>query len=86
MSFPSVELHGIELLQVSILSITVKCERCKTQNEMGGLRDGVEKAGSCRKCATPFLAKFRQELVHQNSTRAGFIDVSACTVADLLPR
>ncbi|KAL7622232.1 hypothetical protein AAE478_007735 [Parahypoxylon ruwenzoriense] len=85
MSFPSVELHGIELLQVSILNICVKCERCKTLNDITGLGPGVEKAGSCRKCATAFAAKFRQEMVHQGSIRAGFIDVSGCTVADMLP-
>ncbi|KAK8116099.1 hypothetical protein PG984_012601 [Apiospora sp. TS-2023a] len=68
-SFPSIELHGIELLQVSILSINVKCERCRTINEVTGLHP----------------ATFRQEMVHQNSTRAGFIDVSGCTVQDMLP-
>lgn len=86
MSFPSVELHGIELLQVAILSINVKCERCRTINEVTGLRPGIEKASSCKKCATPFTTRFRQELVHQNSTRAGFVDVEGCTVADMLPR
>ena len=86
MSFPSIELHGIELLQVSILSLNVKCDRCKTLNEITGLKNNLEKASSCKKCATPFTVRFRQELVHQNSTRAGFIDATACTVADLLPR
>lgn len=86
MSFPSVELHGIELLQVSILSLNVKCDRCKTLNEITGLKNNLEKPSSCKKCATPFTVRFRQELVHQNSTRAGFIDATACTVADLLPR
>ncbi|KAH8887689.1 hypothetical protein GQ53DRAFT_784266 [Thozetella sp. PMI_491] len=85
MSFPSIELHGIELLQVSVLALTVKCERCKTLNDITGLKDNVEKQGSCKKCASAFVIKFRQELVHQNSTRAGFIDASGCTVADLLP-
>ncbi|KAI1472862.1 uncharacterized protein F4812DRAFT_410640 [Daldinia caldariorum] len=85
MSFPSIELHGIELLQVSILNLSVKCERCKTLNDATGLKPEVEKTGSCRKCATAFTAKFRQETVHQNSTRAGFIDVACCTVADMLP-
>ncbi|KAK8084972.1 hypothetical protein PG997_006243 [Apiospora hydei] len=84
-SFPSIELHGIELLQVSILSINVKCERCRTINEVTGLHPSTEKASSCKKCATPFTTTFRQEMVHQNSTRAGFIDVSGCTVADMLP-
>ncbi|KAK3384228.1 hypothetical protein B0T24DRAFT_646237 [Lasiosphaeria ovina] len=85
MSFPSIELHGIDLLQVSVLSISVKCARCKTLNEIGGLKDNLEKSSSCKKCATPLTVKFRQELVHQNSTRAGFIDASGCTVADMLP-
>ncbi len=85
MSFPSVELYGVELLQVSILALAVKCQRCKTINDVSGLKDNTEKPASCKKCASPFLLKFRQELVHQNSTRAGFIDVSGCTVSDLLP-
>ena len=86
LTFPSMELRGIELLQVSILSLGVKCERCKTVNEMGGLKNGVEKAGSCKKCTSGFAVKFRAELVHQNSVRAGFIDAAGCTVAELLPR
>lgn len=86
LTFPSMELRGIELLQVSILSLGVKCERCKTVNEMGGLKDGVEKAGSCKKCTSGFAVKFRAELLHQNSVRAGFIDAAGCTVAELLPR
>ncbi|KAK4134960.1 hypothetical protein BT67DRAFT_455655 [Trichocladium antarcticum] len=84
-SFPSIELHGIELLQVSILNLNVKCDRCKTLNETTGLKDNLEKPSSCKKCATPFTVRFRQELIHQNSTRAGFIDTTACTVADMLP-
>lgn len=85
-SFPSVELHGIELLQVSILGINVRCDRCRTINDITGLKPDMEKASSCKKCATAFTIKFRQELVHQNSIRAGFIDVSGCAVADMLPR
>lgn len=85
MSFPSIELHGIEVLQVSILSISVKCERCKTTNDITGLKPGTEKMVSCKKCATQLTAKFNQTLVHENSTRAGFIDMSGCKVADMLP-
>ncbi|KAI2610121.1 uncharacterized protein GGS25DRAFT_246685 [Hypoxylon fragiforme] len=85
MSFPSIELHGIELLQVSILNISVKCERCRTINEMTGLRPEIEKASSCKKCATALTTKFRPEMVHQHSVRAGFIDVAGCTVFDMLP-
>ncbi|KAK4643631.1 hypothetical protein QC761_406500 [Podospora bellae-mahoneyi] len=85
MLFPSIELHGIELLQVSVLSLNVKCDRCKTLNEVTGLKNNLDKASSCKKCATAFIVRYRQELVHMNSTRAGFIDATGCTVADLLP-
>ena len=84
-SFPSIELYGIELLEVSILAISVKCERCKTVNEVSGLKNNVEKTESCRKCASALSIRFRQELVHENSTRAGFLDLSGCTVYDMLP-
>jgi hypothetical protein len=84
-SFPTIELYSIELFQISILNISVKCQRCKTLNDITGLKPGVEKSISCRKCGMPSSASFRQEMIHQNSTRAGFIDVSGCTVADMLP-
>ena len=85
MSFPSIELHGIEVLQVSVLSISVKCEHCKTSNDITGLKPGAEKMASCKKCATQLTARFSQTLVHENSSRAGFIDLSGCKVADMLP-
>ncbi|KAI1310754.1 hypothetical protein F5Y03DRAFT_27603 [Xylaria venustula] len=84
-SFPTIELYGIELLQVSILNISGKCQRCKTLNDITGLKSETEKAISCKKCGSQCTAMFRQEMVHQNSTRAGFIDVTGCTVADMLP-
>ncbi|KAJ3517187.1 hypothetical protein NM208_g14742 [Fusarium decemcellulare] len=85
MSFPSIEMHNIEILQVSVLSISVKCERCRTVNEVSSLKPDVEKAASCKKCATPFAVKFRPTLVHEHSSRAGFLDLSGCKIADMLP-
>jgi len=84
-SFPSIELIGIELLQVTVLAVSVKCERCKTSNEISGLHGDEEKTASCRKCATSLAVRFRPQLVHAHSTRAGFLDLSGCTVGDLLP-
>lgn len=84
-SFPSIELHGIELLETAILNLSVKCERCKTINEIENLKPGTPKTNSCKKCATPFAAIFRPQLVHAHSTRAGFLDFSGCKVADMLP-
>lgn len=85
-SFPSIELLGIELFQISILALSVKCQRCKTVSEIGGLKPNTPKTTeSCRKCGTSFSLTFRPELVHAYSSRAGFIDATGCTVADMLP-
>ncbi|KAF3801579.1 hypothetical protein GCG54_00014795 [Colletotrichum gloeosporioides] len=84
-SFPDIELHSIELFQVSILNLSVKCTRCKTANEITGLRHEAPQTSSCRKCAAGFAAQFRHQLVHANSTRAGFVDLTGCTVVDMLP-
>lgn len=83
-TFPSLEMHGIELLQLASLSISLKCERCKTVNEVTDLKENVEKQSSCKKCASPLAIKFRPELLHSHSTRAGFLDAAGCTVSDLL--
>lgn len=84
-SFPSIELYGIELIEVAILSLTVKCERCKTANEITGLKPEAERTTSCKKCGTVLTATFHQTLVHEHSTRAGFVDLVGCKVADMLP-
>ncbi|KAK1526558.1 CHY zinc finger domain-containing protein [Colletotrichum paranaense] len=84
-SFPTIELHSIELFQVSILNLSVKCSRCKTINEITGLKHEVPQTSTCRKCAAGLAAQFRQTLVHANSTRAGFVDLTGCTVSDMLP-
>ncbi|KAH8903175.1 hypothetical protein BR93DRAFT_214628 [Coniochaeta sp. PMI_546] len=84
-TFPSLEMHGIELLQITSLNLTLRCERCKTINEVTGLKDSIEKQTSCKKCASPFAVKFRPEFLHSHSNRAGFLEAGGCTVADLLP-
>lgn len=84
-NFPGIELHSIELLQVTILSISVKCERCRTINDMTSLQGEKEKTISCRKCAAGIAARFRPQLIHQASPRAGFLDLAGATVADMLP-
>lgn len=56
-SFPFLELHSIELLEVVSLSITVKCERCKDTMDIKNLRDSAKvgasgvRSESCKKCA-----------------------------------
>jgi hypothetical protein len=85
-SFPFVELYGIELLEVVILNITVKCERCKDVTEVKGLKNGVTKNESCKKCASPLSICFRRDLIHAHAVRAGFLDLEGCIVGDMLPR
>ena len=85
-SFPFIELYGIELLEITTLNLTVKCERCKEVTEVKGLRNGVSKTESCKKCASPLSVTFRKDLVHAHAVRAGFLDLEGCIVGDMLPR
>lgn len=85
-SFPFIELYGIELLEVTTLNLTVKCERCKEVMEVRGLKNGVSKTECCKKCASPLGITFRRDLVHAHAVRAGFLDLEGCIVGDMLPR
>lgn len=85
LSFPSLELYGIELLELVSLSITIKCERCKDTMDISNLRDKSQKNESCKKCAMPLSVGFRRELMHVNSFRASYLDLEGCTVVDMLP-
>ena len=91
-SFPFLELHGIELLELVSLSLTVKCERCKDVKDINNLKNNTNgdasgmRSDSCKKCASPFEVGYRMDLMHANSVRAGYLDLEGCTVVDLLPR
>lgn len=90
LSFPSLELHGIELLKLALVAITVKCDRCKTTADVENIPpqkgdDPPAKTASCQKCANSMSVRYRGELMHTNSLRAGYFDLEGCTVVDLLP-
>ena len=85
LSFPSLELYSIELLELASLSITIKCERCKDTMDINNLRDKAQKSESCKKCAMPLSVGYRRELMHVYSFRAGYLDLEGCTVVDMLP-
>jgi len=91
LSFPALELYSIELLELSLLSITVKCSRCKESQDIERLKNNVQgdhtgmKEVVCKKCAHSIAAGFRQDLIHANSSRAGYIDLDGCTPVDMLP-
>ncbi|KAK3175150.1 hypothetical protein OEA41_002396 [Lepraria neglecta] len=67
LSFPSLELYGIELLELVSLCITIKCERCKDTMDINNLRDTANKSESCKKCAMALSVGYRRELMHINS-------------------
>ncbi|KAF2870372.1 hypothetical protein BDV95DRAFT_79771 [Massariosphaeria phaeospora] len=88
-SFPHLELYGVELLELKTLNITVKCERCKDVKDITKLQNNTggdhTLADSCKKCASPFAVGYRSRLMHINSVRAGYLDLDGCTVVDMLP-
>lgn len=87
LSFPLLELYGIELLELISLYITVKCERCKEMMDIDNIRPTAgARSVSCKKCASALTVGFRKELMHANSVRAGYVDLDGCTVVDMLPR
>ena len=85
LSFPFIELHGIELLELTTLNLTIKCERCKDTMDFTGLKSNTLQTSSCKKCAAFLTVTFRHELIHANAIRAGFLDLEGCTIIDLLP-
>lgn len=91
LTFPMLELYGIELLQISSLSIITKCNRCKDTMNVTNLQpskssDSVSRImESCKKCASQLSLVYRSEPLHTNSIRAGFLDLEGCTVVDMLP-
>ncbi|KAL8698529.1 MAG: hypothetical protein Q9224_001810, partial [Gallowayella concinna] len=85
LNFPSLELHNIELLELPSLSLSIKCTRCKTSSDITNLRSSASRDSSCPKCAQPCSLTFRREPMHINSFRAGYLDLTGCTIIDMLP-
>ncbi|KAF7587996.1 hypothetical protein BBP40_006448 [Aspergillus hancockii] len=92
LSFPFLEIYGIELLELSNLCITIKCDRCKEQMDVKNVPQVKDRAAAlspkvelCKKCANTMSFGFRRQFIHPNSTRAGYLDLDGCTIADLLP-
>ena len=53
-NFPNIELHGIELLELTSLSLIAKCSRCKESIDVNNLRHNAASARheTCKKCAS----------------------------------
>ncbi|KAI9711882.1 MAG: hypothetical protein M1828_001794 [Chrysothrix sp. TS-e1954] len=98
LSFPDLQLFGIELLELTNVNLTIKCDRCKETQDVHNLRSTSKTSSasstnpsnhpsistSCRKCAHALTVAFRPDLIHAASSRAGYLDLDACTPVDLL--
>jgi hypothetical protein len=58
-SLPSLEIYGIELLELKLLSATLKCQRCKELLDVKNVKPNNDpnsvspiKVESCKKCAS----------------------------------
>lgn len=91
LSFPGLLLTGIELLQISKLSLSIRCDRCKQEADIKGQIPTTSSASSihrseiCQKCSATFTISYRPDLMHTTSSKAGYIDVENCSIVDLLP-
>ena len=69
MSFPHLELYGVELMELVTLSITVKCDRCKAVVDVSSLRDSKVDSSAlktviCKKCSNQLtIGKFLQNFL-----------------------
>ncbi|KAK7543791.1 hypothetical protein IWX50DRAFT_616336 [Phyllosticta citricarpa] len=91
LSFPHLELSGIELLELVNLCLTVKCTRCKDMRDLvnikpqGAANKNTDvRTESCEKCANVLSIGYRMDMMHANSVRAGHLDLNGCTPVDLL--
>lgn len=59
-SFPHLELYGIELMELITLSITIKCTRCKEITDVKSIRDSSDNPSLvttvvCRRCSSQMI-------------------------------
>jgi uncharacterized CHY-type Zn-finger protein len=91
LSFPNIELYGIELLELALLGLVLKCDRCKSAVEIKTLKPSNASGStssslteSCSKCAASLVVTFVVEPVHANSIKAGRLELTACTISDMM--
>ncbi|CAG8253306.1 unnamed protein product [Penicillium salamii] len=90
LSFPYMELYGIELLELTTINVTVKCDRCKVPVDIKNVPQITDEKGqmakqeSCKKCANNMSVAFRRQLMHSHANRAGYLDLDGCTIGDML--
>ncbi|KAK9377240.1 uncharacterized protein V1513DRAFT_176187 [Lipomyces chichibuensis] len=88
-NLPGLRLNDIGVVECTLLSIVVKCLRCKTEAEIRDIKPGLPsrpKGTICPKCSTQLsVVSLGTELMHENAVRLGYIDLVGCTPTDILP-
>lgn len=88
-SFPDIELYGIELFEIAALGLSLKCDRCKTTIDMTSVKPSTTGTLTvtqiCPKCSYEVSASFSRTPVHAHNVRAGHLDLTSCSVLDMLP-
>lgn len=54
LSLPYLELHGVELLELVSMAITLRCTRCKDTLDIDKIRHDAPKIEMCKKCSQAF--------------------------------
>jgi hypothetical protein len=94
LSLPGLEIFGIELLEVQMLSVTVKCDRCKEFMDIKNIKAATDASAvspvrveSCRKCAnTMNIGRYHAMAIIGSRTDVGLMDrlstrVDACNLS-----
>ncbi|KAL8668827.1 MAG: hypothetical protein Q9168_006555 [Polycauliona sp. 1 TL-2023] len=61
LNLPFLELHNIDLLEVTSLCLSIRCTRCKTSSDVTNLRPSSPCDTTCPKCAQRHSVSFRCE-------------------------
>lgn len=96
-SLPDLQLYNIELLELTSLSLTVKCNRCREGHDIHALKPipldsapatttpNTSRSILCKKCSQPLSASFYSDLLHASSTHAAHLVLDNCEPLDMLP-
>lgn len=77
-------LTNIGVITPQNLHCLVACNRCNLYLDLL-LLPGIAQISECNRCHLKYAAQFRPEILHENSTSFGYIDVENCSMFDLLP-
>ncbi|KAI8906295.1 hypothetical protein EDD86DRAFT_58652 [Gorgonomyces haynaldii] len=79
-------LDGISFINVNALSVTVRCLRCKTLNDIEKMIPNDQpKSLGCKTCSTLLSSGYRDGFLHQTSRNMGYLDLVGANAFDILP-